>query len=230
MQFATKIDEQLTALKTKFPERDFQLISSHDIIAREYRREFIRPALIQLIDKNVCKPGRDDANNYERACLDIITWTLGQELNGTPEHHTPSFLLDGFSRRIRDITFPIPQITLPPQWESIKIEHKLRSIVFECKNYVSTNPLTNLEVYQLFEYINKDQHGTLGILLSRYGRKSIHNSLNSALNKIYGLDLGFRILVLADEDLIQMIDEYVNTGSCSNFFSRQVEVSRSLPI
>lgn len=234
MQFCNTVKGQLSALKAKFPEKSYQTIEQdEDAIGREYRREILKPELAQLIDKQVCKPGRVDAEKYEDACLEIIKWTLGQELDGgDPEHHLSTFLLDGFSRKIRDITLPVPQTVLPTKWESIKIEHELRSIVFECKNYVESNPLTNVEIYQLFEYINPDQHGTLGILLSRFGKKSIHKNVNSALNKIFNLDQNpkYRIIILSDDDIIQMIEEYVEFGTCVHFLAREIEKSRSLPI
>lgn len=232
MQFYSDVSDQLLALKDKNPEKDYGSLTP-EVITREYRKEIIAPSLIKLIDKSVCIPGRSDAEKYEYACQEIIKWTLGEELQGgDPCLHLSTFLLDGFSRKYRDIVLPIPQITLSDKWESIKKEHHLKCIVFECKNYVETNPLTNSEIYQLFEYMNPGEYGTLGIVLSRYGKKKVHNNANSALNKIFNLNLEpkYRIIILGDDDLIEMINNYAEHGTCVNFLTKQIMISRSLPI
>lgn len=232
MQFHRTVTDQLSALKAQNPAKDYGSLD-HEVITREYRKEIVAPSLAKLIDKRECKPGRSDAEKYEDACLEIIKWTLGEELQGgDPHSHLSTFLLDGFSRKYRDIVLPIPQITLSDKWESIKNEHHLKCIVFECKNYVETNPLTNNEIYQLFEYMNPGEYGTLGIVLSRYGKKKVHQNANSALNKIFNLDLElkYRIIILGDDDLIEMINDYAEYGTCVNFLTKQIVISRSLPI
>jgi len=229
MQFLTQIEEQLSALKLKYPDKGYDSLSGNtEIILREYRKEFILPSLSQLIDKSVCGPGRVDADKYELACFDIIEWTLGQELSGKPVHHPVSLKLDHFKRHYRDITISVPQVVMPSvQWESIKKEHMIFSIVFECKNYSEATKITSSEIYQLYEYLTPDQYGRLGVILSRYGRKNLSTEANSAINRV--AKDKYRILILGDEELAEMINDYINNGSCSGFFTKQIEIARSYP-
>lgn len=228
MQFSTQISEQLAELKTKLPEKNFDSITDEQIIRREYRKEFLSPQLSQLIDKSTCRVGQSDADKYEQACLSIIEWTIGLELSVKPVHHPPSLKLDFFKRHIRDITMPLPQVTLSSiHWESIKNQHQVFSLVFECKNYSKTTKITNNEIYQLYEYLTPDQYGRLGIILSRYGRENLSNEANSAINRL-SKDK-YRILILGDNDLNEMIDDFVKTGSCSDFFTKQIEIARAYP-
>lgn len=229
LDFKRTPEEQLKELVARSPEKDYQRLSPNPgLITREYRRIIMRPALVNLIDRNVCRPGRDDATRFELAHVEIIKWTLGFELPGKPEWRIQSKRVDQLKVEIRDISFPIPQVPLSMMWESIKNQHQLRSIVFECKNYSDGNPITFQEVYQLFQYINPSQHGYLGILLSRNGDTDL--SANSAIKKISELkEEEYRILVLSDDDIVQMIDEFVESGTCATFLYQQIEKSRNYP-
>lgn len=224
MDFAKTFEDQLTELQTKFPQRNYDVTMLPESLARAYREEIMMPALISLIDRSVCKPGQTDAGKFEDASEVILKWTIGSEFKMPVVAQSRTLTIAGQSVRVRDISLTMPQGDIDEPWLTIRIENQIKSIVFECKNYVTTSKLTKEEIFQVYEYLHPKTYGKLGVILTRYGKDSISPSARSAIFRLAQDD--YKIVVLGDDDMKDLINEFVKTGSCANFFAVHNEKAR----
>lgn len=186
--------------------------------------------LLEKISRQNCNAGSKDARKFEEICKEICEVTLEDSFKDhSVSFHPRTLVLNGFEQKIRDITFPNQPNDTDPNciWNILKDEFKLRSLVLECKNY-STSKISRDEIYQLFEYMDPEEHGKLGFILTRDGESTLDESARSTLVRIR--KDGYKLIVLGDKELIDWITAYIDNGSPERFFNKINDTHRGWPI
>lgn len=136
--------------------------------------------------------GKSGAKDYEKVCLDIISYLFSDHLlDARPQNHTE----DGLN--ILDIVYRVSP--LHPFWQTLTRDFRTRVIVFECKNY--TDPIGAAQVYTTERYLSLGGLRTICFLLTREA------PAESALLAAYGAmrESGKLFVFLSDTDLLQML-------------------------
>lgn len=222
--------KQLEALNLRFPDKNYSEGNSPESISLDYRKLIVCPQLRQLIDMKLCKTG--DGNTYQDNCLEIVKETLSIDFSSSIPVKGSRTLKSGNSEtRIRDITIQVPHQNLGNHWQTIihencnEHEYCIRSIVFECKNYSRNTHIKRKEIYQLYEYLTPQQYGKFGVILSRFGKDQLSDDAKIAIRRLM-LD-NYRILVLGNNEILDWINIYENTGSSETFFAKCTDSTRS---
>lgn len=191
---------------------DISLVDRY-VRSREQRSAEARPAL-DYINEDSCneaealkgklaaiRPGREDAEIYQRLVLEILNYLFNPELiDGKPEVRT----VDGTERR--DIIFT--NDSDESFWDYVRTAHDGIFIMFEAKNMEG---LDLTEINQTATYLG-DRIGRLGVIVTRNTtpenvRRKIFSVWNdSAPNRKV-------ILTLSDDELRQLLDLRCRDGS-----------------
>ncbi len=147
-------------------------------------------SLIQRLE--AISPGRGGATEYERVCIDILSFTFSPHLRPPKIQNWSE---DGLDRR--DAIFPIGPGSL--FWDSIKYQHSSRLLVAEFKNY--TDPISQTEVESLQQYLYPKARRAFGFLCSRHAPST---SAVRARRRAWMISETM-ILFLSDGDLKEMI-------------------------
>ena len=108
----------------------------------------------------VVKPGRQEAGDFEQACIDALRYLFDTDLHGWHEQHDTE---DGLHRR--DLVCRI----LPNSevWRLMLTDLRSRYVVFEFKNY--THPITQKEVITTERYLYPSALRNVAIMISPKG-------------------------------------------------------------
>lgn len=191
---------------------DISLVERY-VRSRERDAANARPAL-DYIEIDACKeaetlknklsaikPGRDQAEDYQRLVLEILNFLFNPELiDGKPEVRT----VDGTERR--DVIFT--NDSDESFWDYVRSYHDCILIMFEAKN---TEELGISEINQTASYLG-DRIGRLGVIVTR------QEPALSIQRKIFALwnDSGSKrkiILTLSDKKVRELLDLRCNGGS-----------------
>lgn len=183
------------------------------IRSREQQAAEARPAL-DYIDEDACeeadtlkqklvaiRPGRADAENYQRLVLEILNYLFNPELiDGKPEVRT----IDGTERR--DIIFT--NDSDETFWSYVRFTHDGIIIMFEAKN---TNELGLAEINQTATYLG-DRIGRLGIIVTR---KTPPETVQRKIFSVWNDSAPNRkvILTVSDDELRDLLDLRCQNGS-----------------
>jgi len=220
-----KLDRIIAIDPSRYREGDIK-----DSVVEGWWREYQGGLLLQEISRKNCNAGPKHALKYEEICKKIMEVTLESSFKDhIVSFHSRTLTLNGLKQAIRDITFPNQPIDLDPNciWNVLKSEYQVKSFVLECKNYLKSK-ITSEEIYQLFEYIDPDEHGKLGFFLTRLGERSLANSARSAVIRLR--KDGYKFIVLKDSDLVELIDAYITNGSPELFFNKINDEKRGWPL
>ncbi len=186
--------------------------------------------LLNKVSRKNCNAGTRDATKYEEVCKEIIETTLQSSFkNHVVSFHSKTLEINGYKQFVRDITFPNNPIDLDKNciWNILKREFGVRSFVLECKNYLKSK-ITRDEVYQLYEYLDPNEHGRLGIFLTRLGERSLDDSARSAIVRLK--KDSYKLIVLKDDDMVEWINSYITHGGPEHFFNKFIDEKRGWPI
>lgn len=186
--------------------------------------------LLEKMSRKNCNAGTKDAKMFEDVCKEICEVTLENSFKDhSVSFHPHTLAINGLQQRFRDITFPNQPVDTDQSciWNVLRRDHNVKSFVLECKNY-STSKISRDEIYQLFEYIDPDEHGRLGFLLTRDGEKTLDNTARSAIVRIKKDK--YKFIVLSDKDLIEWINAYIDNGSPERFFNKINDSRKGWPV
>lgn len=186
--------------------------------------------LLEKMSRKNCNAGSKDAQMFEEVCKEICEVTLENSFKDhSVSFHPRTLIIRGLQQKIRDITFPNQPVDTSKSciWNVLRQDYNARSFVLECKNY-STAKISRDEIYQLFEYIDPDEHGKLGLLLTRNGEKTLDDTARSALVRIKKDK--YKFIVLSDKDLIEWIKAYIDNGSPERFFNKINDSRKGWPV
>ncbi len=176
------------------------------ISAKEDTREKAQPSLSYIDTSKIAveagelkrkldqlKPGREDAEKYQRVVLEILNFLFNPELiDGELEVKT----VEGTERR--DIIFT--NDSDQSFWSYLRTEHSSIFIMFEIKN---TEVINNIYLNQVATYLG-DRLGRLGFIATR---NALEESQEKKAFSIYNDSTPRKIiLTLFDKDLCNMLD------------------------
>jgi hypothetical protein len=169
-----------------------------------------------LIRLGGCKSGTETWRDYQQICFDLIKLTFKADLSSDPGWEERSEYIKGLKGLRRDITILNHPLNKSGCWIRFRDEDlNCKMIVFDCKNYKRKQSISELEIYQLYGYLDPRTIGKLGVILSRHGK--LDPSAKTARRRL--LQDGYEILVLKDSDLEEWIQVYIDYGSVESFFS-----------
>lgn len=199
-----------------------------EAVAKDY--ESLKPERIAKLQRETdggmlltrlkaCRAGNRTWSVYQRICFDLIELTFKADLSSTPGWEERSEYIKGLKGLRRDITILNHPLNKNGCIWAVLRDGDLRCqmIVFDSKNYSKKNLISELEIYQLFGYLDPHTIGKLGIILSRYGK--LDPSAKTARRRL--LKDGYEILVLKDSDLEDWIQTYIDYGNVESFFSNR---------
>ncbi|MDZ4496906.1 hypothetical protein [Bacillus cereus] len=147
-----------------------------------------------ITELDTCPPGSPGWRKFEDICLEILTYLF------VPPLSKPKVQLRTFSGLDqRDAVFPNRNTDTSNVWGFLLHELNARLILFEFKNYDSTE-IGKDEVNQTLNYLTKPM-GNLAILLCN---KEPHKSAYKRRNVIYS-EYGKVILLVTKEHLKEML-------------------------
>lgn len=197
------------------------LSETEELLKKELRqRENEGGLLLEKIKRKNCNAGQKHAFRYEDVCKEIVEVTLEKSFKDhVVSFHPKTLKIEGRKQSIRDISFPNHPVDTSPSciWNVLNVDYGVRSFVLECKNYLKAK-ITSEEVYQLYEYMDPDEHGRLGFFLTRLGERSLDKSARSSIVRLK--KDRYKFIVLNDDDLIEWINDYITQGSPETFFNK----------
>ncbi|MED5049292.1 hypothetical protein P9738_14905 [Bacillus siamensis] len=143
---------------------------------------------------NACPPGRSHWSEFENICVEILSYLFVPPLR---EPYIQSRTYSGIDRR--DAVFANREDQGDSTWAKIKRELNARMILFEFKNYDSSE-IGKEEVLQTNNYLTAPM-GKLAIICST---KLPNSAAHIKRNTIYS-DVGTVMLFLTKDKLIEML-------------------------
>jgi len=169
---------------------------------------------------------------FEDFCVDLIKITFKNDFESAiPTRPQNTRVVNGFKSNRPDINLsnsPKKELADRPHiiWNRLIEEYNCKQLKFDCKNYSETNKITNKEIYQLFEYLDPEEVGRIGFILSKYGNTDGSAGVAmSSLKRFPGHQ--YKFIILKKKDIEEWISSYEDTGSVTDFF--ETLYSRNTP-
>lgn len=222
------IEEKQNILSLNDPSKNVGMLTEIELNLRW--RNHIGRQLLTKISHQHCPAGNGPL--FEEIVIEICENTLVDSFRDhvvTP--HPRTLKINGVTQKFRDLSFPNNPVDTSPGciWNVLRMDasYQLKSFVIECKNYSKKNKVTRDEIFQLFEYIDPDEHGKIGILICREGDSSLDDSARLAIIRLS--KEGYKIIVIGDKELESWINAYID-GSTERFFNSLIDSRRGWPI
>lgn len=186
--FIASLDYAIEHIEPKPPIPDvFQGVSN----ASEEKREKLgwKEKLLRIA------PGREQFQEYEAACIEILKYVLGDYLT-LWEAQEPAN--DGLYRF--DLCCKIKSGANQDFFDTIKHYFNTKYIVFEFKNY--SQKISQKEIYTTEKYLYEKALRKVAIIISRWGADE--HALQAARGSLR--ETGKLILCLSDNALLEMVD------------------------
>lgn len=150
------------------------------------------PGTALIEELNTVRPGRADAQKYERVCREIIKYLFGADLIDPRTQARTEDKLNIF-----DIVYRVAP--KHPFWITLTRDFRARVVLFECKNY--TKAIGPMQVFTTERYLSAMALRPVCFVLSRLDPKD--GALEAASGAMR--ESGKLLVFLSDEDLIQML-------------------------
>lgn len=159
------------------------------------------------------KPGREQYQDDQTLCIDILKYVLGDYLTLWNVQETAN---NGMYRF--DLCCKIKNGANQDFFDTIQRYFGTKYIVFEFKNY--SQEITQKEIYTTEKYLYEKALRRVAVIISRMGADD--NALAAARGSL--CETGKLILCLSDKDLVELIDiKDKNEQPTTDFFEAMLD-------
>ena len=159
------------------------------------------------------KPGLEQYQQYEDACVEILKYVLGDYLTLWSVQEKTNNSMYRF-----DLCCKIKSGTNQDFFNMVQQYFNTKYIVFEFKNYAER--ITQKEIYTTEKYLYEKALRRVAVIISRRGADE--NALAAARGSLR--ETGKLILCLSDKDIMDLIDiKDKNEQSTGNFFEAMLD-------
>lgn len=152
---------------------------------------------LKLISKlENCPTGIDDWKEYEEICSSIVNYLFQGSFRNFQT------IIQARSENGLDIKdLIIPNRSISPFWQEVRVDYNARNLVFEFKNY--GKKIGKKQLIQTSNYLKKKTYGRFGVIFCRKGLSK--NGIEEQKELLRDDDK--LIIVLNDEDLIAILKQ-----------------------
>lgn len=165
---------------------------------------------LQLISKlEHCPAGKEYWREYEEICSSIVNYLFQSSFRN---FQTIIQARNENGLDIKDLI--IPNRSISPFWQEVRVDYNARNLVFEFKNY--GEKIGKNQLVQTSNYLKKKTYGRFGVIFCRKGLSK--NGIEEQKELLRDDDK--LIIVLHDEDLIAILKQKQLGESAETFLEK----------